>query len=137
MTALFILSTISLGDFIAKYAGTPYLYGGEGYRGIDCSALVQRYFQEVHGMYVPRTAHGQYMYLRGLGWHDTLPLPQAIAFWVTTNPHKPRGFKTHVAIVLRPITDSLFVTFEATRPYVCIKRRRLTHKVEVLYGWPL
>ena len=41
-----------------KWLGTPYVYGGEGRRGIDCSALVQNSFRAC-GYRLPRTAAQQ------------------------------------------------------------------------------
>lgn len=41
-----------------KWLGTPYVYGGEGRRGIDCSALMQNSFRAC-GYRLPRTAAQQ------------------------------------------------------------------------------
>jgi len=40
------------------YLGTPYVYGGESRRGIDCSSLVQHAFA-ANGVHLPRTAAEQ------------------------------------------------------------------------------
>lgn len=40
------------------WLGTPYVYGGEGRRGIDCSSLVQHSFRD-NGIRLPRTAAEQ------------------------------------------------------------------------------
>lgn len=45
-------------EMARKYLGTPYVYGGTGYGGIDCSALVWRALQSV-GVNVPRTGRAQ------------------------------------------------------------------------------
>lgn len=42
----------------AKYLGMPYVYGGTGQGGIDCSALVWRALQSV-GINIPRTGRAQ------------------------------------------------------------------------------
>lgn len=42
-----------------EYLGVPYLYGGSGKYGIDCSALTQKIFKSV-GITLPRTAQSQY-----------------------------------------------------------------------------
>lgn len=39
----------------SRFLGTPYLFGGEGVAGIDCSSMVQQAFRE-HGIDLPRTA---------------------------------------------------------------------------------
>lgn len=49
------------GDIIrtaSRFLGTPYLFGGEGPAGIDCSSLVQQVFRE-HRISLPRTAMEQ------------------------------------------------------------------------------
>jgi hypothetical protein len=38
-----------------RYLGTPYLYGGESARGMDCSGLVYTAYLEATGVRVPRT----------------------------------------------------------------------------------
>lgn len=38
-----------------KWKGTPYLWGGETKFGIDCSAFMQRIYEEVYEFRIPRT----------------------------------------------------------------------------------
>lgn len=40
------------------WLGTPYVYGGQSRRGIDCSAMIQTSYRD-HGMRLPRTAAEQ------------------------------------------------------------------------------
>ena len=49
----------SMQECMREYMGVPYLYGGNGKYGIDCSALTQRIYKRV-GITLPRTAQGQY-----------------------------------------------------------------------------
>jgi len=42
-----------------KWEGTPYLWGGETRLGIDCSAFMQRVFEEVYDLEIPRTTSEQ------------------------------------------------------------------------------
>lgn len=42
-----------------KWEGTPYLWGGETRLGIDCSAFMQRVFEEVYDLEIPRTTTEQ------------------------------------------------------------------------------
>ena len=41
------------------WSGTPYKYGGNSRRGIDCSAFVARTYKEVFDLYLPRTTRAQ------------------------------------------------------------------------------
>ena len=43
----------------AKWAGTPYHYGGNSKRGIDCSAFMMRLFEESFRKPLPRTTAQQ------------------------------------------------------------------------------
>jgi len=45
---------------IVHYLDTPYKYGGESRKGIDCSAFTQNVYQKSLGIKLPRTARQQY-----------------------------------------------------------------------------
>lgn len=45
--------------FFQRWNGKPYLRGGNSEEGIDCSALVQRYFWEVKGILLPKYSQDQ------------------------------------------------------------------------------
>jgi cell wall-associated NlpC family hydrolase len=47
-------------NIIMDWLGTPYYFGGMTDRGIDCTAFVQRVFQETNKIMLPRTAAEQY-----------------------------------------------------------------------------
>ena len=47
---------IKLYAFIDRWLNTPYKWGGNDERGIDCSAFLQRLFGEVYGLKLPRTS---------------------------------------------------------------------------------
>lgn len=49
----------SMHECIKEYMGVPYLYGGNGKYGIDCSALMQKIYKAA-GHTLPRTAQAQY-----------------------------------------------------------------------------
>ncbi len=45
---------------IVKYLDTPYKYGGQSKKGIDCSAFTQQVYKKSLGVELPRTAREQY-----------------------------------------------------------------------------
>lgn len=49
-----------LDTFVNTWKGKPYRYGGMSLSGIDCSAFVQRFYQEIFNIIIPRTAFNQY-----------------------------------------------------------------------------
>ena len=51
-----------------KWEGTPYLWGGETRLGIDCSAFMQRVFEEVYDFEIPRTTTEQMLEGRNPGY---------------------------------------------------------------------
>lgn len=54
-----VLIRQALLDEHQRWVGTPYVLGGEGRRGIDCSALVQQVFSDAFALELPRTTRGQ------------------------------------------------------------------------------
>lgn len=42
-----------------RWAGTPYRLGGVDQRGIDCSGLVLRVYEDLYGLRLPRTTEAQ------------------------------------------------------------------------------
>lgn len=53
------LTNYKLYQFIDKWMGTPYLWGGETEEAIDCSSFTQRLFIESYNIYLERTAQKQ------------------------------------------------------------------------------
>lgn len=54
------IANLRLYSFIKKWMGTPYLWGGNSPNGIDCSAFVQRLYQSVYDIEIPRTSIEQF-----------------------------------------------------------------------------
>jgi cell wall-associated NlpC family hydrolase len=54
--------TITLTQFITKWIGKPYRYGGNNEKGIDCSAFVKRLYKDVYNIIIPRTTKTQLKY---------------------------------------------------------------------------
>jgi cell wall-associated NlpC family hydrolase len=50
---------VSLRQAYRDWKGTPYVWGGESHRGIDCSGLMQFIFKSYFGVDLPRTTKRQ------------------------------------------------------------------------------
>jgi cell wall-associated NlpC family hydrolase len=51
---------IKLLEFIDEWYGTPYRYGGNTKKGVDCSAFVTYFMSAVYGLAIPRNSKDQY-----------------------------------------------------------------------------
>lgn len=80
----------ALLDEHRRWVGTPYALGGEGRRGIDCSALVQQVFSQAFALDLPRTTHGQVLEGRRIDL-DQLKAGDLVFF-------RPPGSYPHVGI---------------------------------------
>ena len=76
----------------SRYLGIRYVFGGNGYGGIDCSAFTMRVFQQL-GIYLPRTAAAQWY--RGYAVSSRNLQPGDLVFFNTVG----RGV-SHVGIYL-------------------------------------
>ncbi|MDC1068820.1 NlpC/P60 family protein [Candidatus Kapabacteria bacterium] len=88
-----------LMDFVMDWLGTPYRFGGDSKRSIDCSAFTRRAFRTALDVELPRTAVYQYQFGQEIS-KDELELGDMIFF-------KTRRYAaiTHVGIYLG---DNLF-----------------------------
>ena len=50
----------TMNNFISKWIGKPYKFGGTSESGIDCSALVQKFYKVIFGFEIPRTCIYQF-----------------------------------------------------------------------------
>ena len=66
-------SNAALRKAAEKWLGTPYQYGGNDARGIDCSGLACRLYEEVFSYRLPRAANDQ----RRLGYSVHAPYLKA------------------------------------------------------------
>ncbi|GHB05095.1 hypothetical protein GCM10007159_28680 [Modicisalibacter luteus] len=73
-----------------RWEGTPYVLGGEGLRGIDCSALVQQVYREAFALELPRTTSAQ-MHEGKVVARDALEVGDLVFF-------RPPGVYRHVGI---------------------------------------
>lgn len=53
------IANLQLYKFIDKWLNTPFRWGGTDEDGIDCSAFIQRLFNEVYRLEIPRTSNQQ------------------------------------------------------------------------------
>ncbi|GAA4835583.1 C40 family peptidase [Algivirga pacifica] len=86
------ISEESIGQTARKYLGTPYLWGGKSYFGIDCSGFSQQTYK-LHGYSLPRDAYQQVE----IGTEVSLENAKEgdLAFFVN-----PKGRIDHVGILL-------------------------------------
>ncbi|WP_244613167.1 C40 family peptidase [Modicisalibacter radicis] len=80
----------ALLDEHRRWVGTPYVLGGEGFQGIDCSALVQRVFNEAFALALPRTTDDQVLEGQRID-RDSLKAGDLVFF-------RPPGPYNHVGI---------------------------------------
>ncbi len=80
---------------VARFAGTPYQWGGVSPWGADCSGLVQTAFW-LHGVSMPRDAWQQAQVGRDAGTDPSTWLPADLAFF----SDRADGRITHVGIAL-------------------------------------
>lgn len=76
--------------------GIPYVYGGNGDNGIDCSAFTKKVYKEAFGIDLPRTSPAQ------KDACQNIPLSQIqkgdLVFLKNTSNHRPAGQVTHVGV---------------------------------------
>ncbi len=80
---------------IVKYLNTPYQYGGNNSKGIDCSAFTQNVFSKSLNYKLPRTASQQYYYFNNFQNSDTLKFGDLVFFNTTKN-----SYPGHVGIFI-------------------------------------
>ena len=86
--------TPKLDSFINTWVGAPYRYGGTTLKGIDCSGFVQKMYEEVFNVLIPRTAKTQYKVATKVS-KDEISIGDLLFF---ISPNSPSGW--HVAIYL-------------------------------------
>ena len=60
-------------SFIIKWLGTPYKFGGQTKKGIDCSAFTREFYRKVFGFEIPRTAYYQELFLKKINKDELRP----------------------------------------------------------------
>lgn len=105
--------------FLKEHPGVPYVEGGADVTGMDCSGAVVRLLKLV-GIEPPRSAQGQYEWLRDSGRLTAVPaavrtaddpafralLPGDLVFWAREVPGSPGGFRvSHVHLYLGKEAD--------------------------------
>lgn len=54
------LGRMELYRFVDEWEGTPYAYGGQSRKGVDCSGFVGELYRQVQGMNLPREVEAIY-----------------------------------------------------------------------------
>jgi murein DD-endopeptidase / murein LD-carboxypeptidase len=83
------LSNIELYRFIDKWMYTPYKYGGNDEKGIDCSGFVQRLLNDVYKIPVPRTSAQQFFTKNVEPFHDGHFFAEGDLLFFRTVPDQP------------------------------------------------
>ena len=83
---------LAMLQFIEEWYGTPYRYGGNSKKGVDCSAFVNFFMSAVYGLTVPRNSKEQYKASRKIK-KNSLELGDLVFF-------NTRGGISHVGIYL-------------------------------------
>jgi cell wall-associated NlpC family hydrolase len=89
---------LKLYAFIDDWLGIPYLWGGTTRRGIDCSAFVQKLYEDVYNIYVPRTSLTQFYTTWVDVYKNTKYLEEGDMVFFKTM--KNRNIVTHVGFYL-------------------------------------
>lgn len=92
---------------VVRYINTPYQYGGENMKGIDCSAFTQDVFMKSVNFQLPRTASEQYNLGPEINSQYNLSFGDLVFFDTTQN-----SFPGHVGIYLG---DELFAHSSSSR----------------------
>jgi len=88
------LKNNELLNFIEKWYGVKYLYGGTTMKGIDCSAFTQVLLKNVYGIATDRVVGDQYNKCNKINRSD-LQIGDLLFF-----RHKDKSYLTHVAFYL-------------------------------------
>ena len=80
---------------IVKYLNTPYQYGGNNNKGIDCSAFTQNVFSKSLNYKLPRTASQQYQHSKNIKSSSLLLFGDLVFFNTTKN-----SYPGHVGIFI-------------------------------------
>jgi cell wall-associated NlpC family hydrolase len=77
----------TLDNFVNKWLGKPYRFGGVSERGIDCSAFVQKYIKYIYNFDIPRTCVKQFNYLSEVSFNK-LKIGDILYFFSKKSPSK-------------------------------------------------
>ncbi len=88
------LTNISLYDFIDNWLGVRYRLGGTDTNGIDCSAFVQRLYEQVYSVDIVRTAREQFTHCKFINDKNELKEGDLVFFKIRSKRI------THVGIYL-------------------------------------
>ena len=90
------LYLILIKPFINEWLGKPYEFGGESKRGIDCSALVQKFYKQIYHILIPRTC--EYMYTFDLFQKISIDSIQIGDILLFSSKNSPSGWHCGVYI---------------------------------------
>jgi lipoprotein Spr len=91
------LTNYTLYAFIDKWMKTPYRYGGNDEKGIDCSGFIQRLLNDVYNIQVPRTSAQQFFTKNVEPFHGKNYFSEGDLVFFCTVPGQPIS---HVGMLL-------------------------------------
>ena len=83
------LKNVILYTFIDKWLKTPYKYGGNDEKGIDCSGFIQRLLNDVYNIQVPRSSAQQFFTKNVEPFHDYTYFSEGDLVFFCTVPGNP------------------------------------------------
>jgi lipoprotein Spr len=115
--------------FLDEWMHTPYLFGGDSKKGIDCSAFVRRLLKEIYGVEVPRVSVAQFLDKRIVRYSDPKYLHEGDLVFFTLDENKT---VSHVGMYLQ---NNRFINCD-TEKGVCIRDLKAGYwkKSLVAYG---
>jgi hypothetical protein len=87
-----------LYSFIEEWINTPYKWGGTDKSGVDCSGFIQKLFQEVYNLDIPRTSVEQFFTQRVDRFRSVKFLSEGDLVFFRTADDK---YITHVGVYLK------------------------------------
>lgn len=104
-----LIHNLPLYNFIEEWYGVPYQYGGNDKSGIDCSAFVQRMYENVFCMNMVRTAFEQFRECDLVESTENLREGDLVFFYTVSRSRKSKKVKRRISHVGVYLANDYFV----------------------------